>query len=204
MSRGAQARVVRLVGESPATHTSRFVYPDAPTMHHPRNNDDDSLERAHVTQFRRETRTMLYYDARTRGIKVARSTRWSRESIRFAASIEMYNTKKYDTRGARAANVVLFKNTYFVFVNIIRYGLVARISGFHPEGSGSIPVPGKRFTCAATREREREINDRISRARKREYEEDDLLRGSANCYRQNIVCVRGYTRGRRASSYIYK
>uniref|UniRef100_A0ABD2WHM8 Uncharacterized protein n=1 Tax=Trichogramma kaykai TaxID=54128 RepID=A0ABD2WHM8_9HYME len=68
----------------------------------------------------------------------------------------------------------------------------------------NIQVPGKRFTCAATKERE--INDRISRARKREYEEDDLLRGSANCYRQNIPYVRGYIHAAdaRALIHIYK
>uniref|UniRef100_A0ABD2WHG4 Uncharacterized protein n=1 Tax=Trichogramma kaykai TaxID=54128 RepID=A0ABD2WHG4_9HYME len=119
MSRGVQARVVRrirLIGESPPTYTSRFVY-------------------------------RAYYTTSTpRGAQCGNKVKLAIHlTVHYTVSAEIRYFVKYDTRGARPANVVLLKNTYFVNIDIIRYGLVARISGFHPEGSGSIPGIGNFF-----------------------------------------------------------
>ena len=38
-------------------------------------------------------------------------------------------------------------DAYSGFVSVVRYGLVARIPGFHPGGSGSIPGTGMQIFC---------------------------------------------------------
>ena len=76
-------------------------------------------------------------------LKVARESLWGHTAASFIVATLVWCVRLVFFSASLAISCCMARDLFAKPLTIIRYGLVVRISGFHPGGSGSIPGIGR-------------------------------------------------------------